>query len=182
MRNVSSNPGYYTPAAWPGAQPNWGATATSLPIVGGTVLINELKRGEIPHALALDVPDARQRVFAWPAQRTDGTGGPELLPEGARLRLDRAVDVESLGLSPTARALAKAAQDYGIVVRDRTHHATAFYVEDPAPTGRDPYSGPDGLFGGKQPRAVLDNFPWDRLQVLKMSTCQQAPCARHGAP
>ena len=32
MHNVSSNPGYYTPDAWSGAQPWWGATATGLPL------------------------------------------------------------------------------------------------------------------------------------------------------
>jgi hypothetical protein len=121
-------------------------------------------------------------VFAWPAQRTDGTGGPLTLPEGARLRLDPTLDLSTLHLPPAALALAEAAQRYGIVVRDRTHHATAIYAEDPTPTGRDPYQGPNGLFGGKIPSALLADFPWDRLQVLKMVVCSQAPCRRGDSP
>jgi hypothetical protein len=179
---VSRNPGYYTESAWRGAMPHWGATATSLPVIGGTMLIRELQAGRIDHALAIDIPDARRGTFAWPAQRTDGTGGPNLLPEGARLRLDPGLDINSLGLPPMARAMAEAAQRYGMVVRDRTHEAVGFYGEDPTPTGSDPYEGEGGFFGGQSPSALLERFPWDRLQVVKMSLCEQAPCARRGSP
>lgn len=180
MQNVSKNPGYYTPAAWPGrAAPNWGSTATSLPVIGGTILIDELRRGVIPHALAMDIPDARKGEFAWPAQRSDGAGPPTAMPEGARLRIDPAVDLDRLGLSPAGRVIAEAAQRYGIVIRDRTNHATAFYAEDPSPTGTDPY--PE-LFGGKPPSEVLAGFPWTRLQVMKMTLCRRMPCLRGGAP
>ena len=88
IRHVSTSPGYYTASAWPGATRNWGATASSLPIVGGTILLDELKRGRIGHALAINLPAPRAGVFSWPAQRTDGTGPATALPEGARLRLD----------------------------------------------------------------------------------------------
>ena len=121
-------------------------------------------------------------MFAWPAQRTDGTGPAADLPEGARLRLDPRLDVASLHLTPLARMIAEAAQRYGIVVRDRTHHASAFYAEDVSPTGVDPYRGQGGVFGGMPPDQVLAGFPWDRLQVLRMHLCAGAPCARAGSP
>ena len=35
IQHVSSNPGVYGPEAWPGAQPWWGATASSLALAGG---------------------------------------------------------------------------------------------------------------------------------------------------
>jgi hypothetical protein len=183
IRGVSRSAGYYSDASWPGhSQSNWGASATSLPIIGGVILTDELRRGRIDHALALDVPDARAGVFAWPAQRTDGGGDASVLPEGARLRIDPAVDLNSLGLPPLTLALARAAQRYGMVVRDRTHHATAFYAEDPGPSGGDPYRGPGGLFDGQLPSALLERFPWDRLQVLRMSLCKRAPCPRGDSP
>jgi hypothetical protein len=182
MGKVSRSPGYYTDRAYPGARPDWGSTATSLPIVGGTILISELRSGAIPHALALDVPYPRQGVFAWPAQRSDGRGGPETLPEGARLRVDPRLDLSHIEMHPVARMLAEAAQRYGIVVRDGTHHATAFYAEDPAPTGSDPYRGAGGFFGGEYPSEVLEDFPWDHLQVLSMRLCHRATCTRAGAP
>jgi hypothetical protein len=176
IEHVSRSPGYYGSDSWPGAMPNWGATATSLPIIAGTILVSELDTGRIEHALAMDIPDARAGVFAFPAQRTDGTGGPDLLPEGARLRLDPSLDIDALELPPVTRAIAEAAQRYGIIVRDRTHHATAFYAEDPAPLGRDPYAGPDGLFGGQLPSSLLADFPWERLQVVGMHLCRTSPC------
>jgi hypothetical protein len=128
------------------------------------------------------VPNARAGVFAWPAQRSDGTGGPTTLPEGARLRLDPRLNIAALNLPPMTRMMAEAAQRYGIVVRDRTKNAVTFFAEDHTPKGRDPYAGPEGLFGGETPSGVLERFPWEQLRVLKMSLCTEAPCTRRGAP
>ena len=89
MQHVSSSPGYYTAQSWPGAQTYWGSTATSLPVAAGTMLTSELEAGKINHALAVALPAARAGVYAWPAQRTDGTArDPDSIPEGARLRLE----------------------------------------------------------------------------------------------
>jgi hypothetical protein len=140
------------------------------------MLIDELSRGRIDHALAINLPAPRAREFAWPAQRTDGTGPPTALPEGARLRLDPTVNVADLGLPKLGRMMARAAQRYGIVVRDQTGHGTSFWLEVPRRTGkRSPYSR---YFRGKTPAEVLANFPWDRLQVLAMHLCTAAPCDR----
>jgi hypothetical protein len=182
IQDVSGSPGYYSDDSWPGARPSWGATATSLPVIGGTMRIDELRRGRIDHALAFNIPDARADLFAWPAQRSDGSGGVHLLPEGARLRLDPKLDIANLNLPPMTRMMAEAAQRYGIVLRDRTHNAIGFFGEDPTPTGSDPYRGANGFFGGETPSELLARFPWNRLQVLKMSRCTDAPCERRGAP
>lgn len=173
IRNVSKSPGYYTKSAWPGATRSWGATATSLPIVGGTMLLDELKRGRVDHALALNLPAPRSGEFAWPAQRSDGTGPPTALPEGARIRLDPAVNIDDLGLPKLGRTIARAAQRYGMVVRDQTGHGMSLWAEV-APAGS-PRSLGDYL-KGKTPAEVLANFPWDRMQVLKMNLCTAAPC------
>lgn len=173
IRNVSKSPGYYTKSAWPGATRSWGATATSLPIVGGTMLLDELKRGRVDHALALNLPAPRSGEFAWPAQRSDGTGPPTALPEGARIRLDPAVNIDDLGLPKLGRTIARAAQRYGMVVRDQTGHGMSLWAEA-APAGS-PRSLGDYL-KGKTPAEVLANFPWDRMQVLKMNLCTAAPC------
>ena len=175
IRNVSKNIGYYTPAAWPGATRNWGATATSLPVIGGTVMLDELKRGQIDHALALNLPAPRATTFSWPAQRTDGTGPPTALPEGARLRLDPSLDVNSLHLPKLTKLLALAAQRYGLVVRDQTHHAIGLFGEVPKPGDTRAYQK---YLKGKTPGQLLAVFPWDRLQVLQMKLCTAAPCRR----
>lgn len=162
MTAVSSSPGYYS-----GAQSRWGATASSLPVLGGLIRISELRAGHIDHALALALPQVRAAVYSWPAQRTDGTMlSPDAIPEGTRLRLDPTLDLSRLSLPPVTRMIAEAAQRYGIVVRDRAG-SIAFYAEDPTPTGSDPYSGPNGFFGGMYPSKLLAGFPWGRLQALR---------------
>jgi hypothetical protein len=139
----------------------FGATASGLPMAGGLMTRDEVTNRSIPHALALAIPETAARHFVWPANRTDGNStASDAIPEGAHLRLDPNLDVDELGLPPLARAMAVAAQRYGIVVRDRAG-AVAFYAED---------TGPLGLlqdFGGVTPAALLARFPWNRLQVLE---------------
>jgi hypothetical protein len=167
MDNVSRSPGYYTSNSWRGARSFWGATATSLPVVGGVMTIPELERGSINHALAIDLPSARADVYAWPARRTDGEDRrPEAIPEGARLRLDPRLNIAALNLPPLAEEMALAAQRYGMIVRDQTHHAIGFYAEDPRPTGANPYPK---LLNYETPAEVLAEFPWKYIQVLSMS-------------
>jgi hypothetical protein len=183
MQHVSTNPGYYSNQVWPGLAAsdgwNWGGTATSLPVVAGTIRISELRAGHIDHALALDIPTPCRGVFSWPAQRTDGSStDPSCLPEGAHLRIDPHLDLSRLVMPPITRILAVAAQRYGMIVRDQTGHATGFYAEDPTPTGTDPYNGPNGFYGGLYPWTFLTNpFPWSHVQVLRMNVCSAAPCA-----
>ena len=181
MKHVSKSPGYFTLSSYPGLKApsgwNWGASATSLPVIAGTVRIAELRAGVIAHALALAIPDACARVFTWPAQRTDGySRARNCLPEGAHLRLDPRLDLAKFHLPRVTLILAKAAQRYGIIVRDVSHHSVGFYAEDPTPTGKNPYTGPHGLYGGLRPWSFLPQFPWSRLQLVRMHTCTAAPC------
>jgi hypothetical protein len=175
FRDVSRSRGYYDAAAWPGATEYWGATGSGFPVIGGTVMVSDLKRGRIAHALALGVPVPRAGAFAWPAQRTDGTGPLAALPEGATLRLDPQLDVDALELPRLVRMIARAAQVHGLVVRGTNARGVSFFAEDP-PTGRaNPYR--EYLLGKTWSR-LLAGFPWDRLQVLEMHLCWSAPCRR----
>jgi hypothetical protein len=176
IRQVSHSPGYYTADAWPGATSNWGATATSLPVIAGTILLGDIRAGVIDHALALNLPAPRAGVFAWPAQRSDGTGGPATLPEGARLRLDPHLNLDALTMPPLTRMIARAAQRYGMIVRDQTHGGISLFAEDPAVLGPRPYYGPNGAYGGLTPLELLQKFPWSHLEVIQMHLCMKAPC------
>ena len=178
IEHVSTSPGYYTASSWAGSAPHWGATASSLPLIAGTMTIAELSAGVIPHALAMEVPFARASVHAWPAQRTDGRNpDPLSLPEGARLRLDPSLDVRALRLPRLTEQMALAAQRYGIVVRDQSTHALGFYAEDPTPTGTNPYRPGvrGGFFGGRYPSDLLARFPWRSLRVLRMELRPGSP-------
>jgi hypothetical protein len=167
MSSVSASPGYFDTNSWPGlSQTFWGATATSLPAIAGTMMLEELRAGVIPHALAMNIPWAKPKTYSLPAQRTDGTStDPNAIPEGARFRLDPTVDLDKLNLPPMTRMMAKAAQTYGMIVRDQTGHAISFFAENPIPLGTNPYPA---LYGSQYPTAIIRAFPWDRLQLVKM--------------
>src|SRR5213079_1948589 len=117
--------------------PSWGSSASSLPMAGGMVTIAELQSGHIDHALQLLIPTSQKGVFAWPAQRTDGTDtSSTAIPEGARFRLDPNLDLSQLSLPPVTRMMAEAAQTYGMIVNDVTHGTVGFRIEDPTPLMR----------------------------------------------
>jgi len=177
MSSTSTSPGYYNAASWPGLSGSfWGATATSLPVIAGTMMLGELNAGVIPHALAMDIPYALPKTYSWPAQRTDGAStDPNAIPEGARFRLDPKLDIDALNLPPMTRMMAKAAQRYGIIVRDQTAHAISFFAENPNQQTADPYGTPTGFFGGTYPNPVMQGFPWGSLQLVKMDLRPAAP-------
>jgi len=167
MRNTSSQEGVYGPNTWPGAQPGWGVSASSLSLVGGLITLEDLQLGQINHALAMAIPEVRARVYSSPAQRTDGTStNPLSLPEGAHLRLDPNLNLATLHLPKLTLMIAEAAQRYGIFITDKGGNV-AFYAQDPIPTASNPYAGPNGYFQGKYPNQLLATFPWNNLQLLK---------------
>jgi len=169
MTEVSDSPGYYRDRSDERGQPiersHWGTTAAKFPLVAGVMTVDELKSGEILHALNFAIPEARKDVWSWPAQGTDGNlDSPRAIPEGARFRLDPKLDIESLDLPPTVRAMAYAAQRYGMVLVNQSG-GVGFRAEDPAQYGDNPY--PE-LFGGKSPSMLMRRFPWEHLQMLPL--------------
>ena len=141
-------------------------------MAGGMVSLADMKRGSIDHAVYLALPDVRTWTnFSWPAQRSDGwSADPASMPEGSRLRLDPAVNIDSLGgLTPLGKMVAKAAQTYGFVVSDKSGAVTVM-TESGAATaaangGVDPWVNLLDLTS-KPSYTQLANFPWTRLQVL----------------
>jgi hypothetical protein len=106
-----------------------GATAARTPYIGGLIRYEEAAAGDIRHALNVIVPAVvvRQGEFHWPvASSTDGTGGGAFtIPEGARIQLNPAFDLDGLyGIPPrplndAARSIARVLQVYGAYVVDR---------------------------------------------------------------
>ncbi len=167
MQNVSSNPGHFPTY--------FGTTATSLPFIAGQITAEELKRGEIRHAIGISLRFAAlPSVFSWPAQRSDGVGGG-LIPQGTRFRLDPTINVDSLNMHPMGKIIAKAAQKYGFIVWD-TAGAISIRAQNvisyTALGQPDPYHSSAthvGLFGTTGDYDILKNFPWNRLQFLPMN-------------
>jgi hypothetical protein len=163
-------------ACWGGRMPNvssssgiwrhpYGAAGTGLPFFAGQIQIQELQRGEINHVMGIALVRGLKGRFSWPANRSDGRAATGI-PEGMRLRLDPSIDVDSLKLHPIARAIAKAAQTYGFVVWDMAG-SVSLRAENPKPytlQGKpNPYVK---LFNGTPTYAVMNGFPWDRMQFM----------------
>ena len=165
MHNASQNPGI-----WPSP---YGASATGLPYIGGQITAEELQAGAIEHVIGISLVDLEHsNTFSWPANRSDGYnpgGVPNRIPEGLRFRLDPSVNVDALNMHPVGKIIAKAAQKYGFVVWD---HAGAITLRARNPKSytaigqADPYPA---LFNGTPAYAILNGFPWDRLQFLPMN-------------
>jgi hypothetical protein len=162
MQNASGSQGIWTNP--------YGTTATGLPFVGGQVTAEELKRGEIRHVIGIALVDLeKSSIFSWPANRSDGynpNNAANRIPEGTRFRLDPSVNVDALNMTTAGKVIAKAAQKYGFVVWDhsgalsiRAQNAITYTSQGQS----DPYPA---LYNGKAEYAVLDGFPWDKLQFL----------------
>jgi len=148
----------------------YGVAATSLSFMGGQITAEELKRGEIKHAIGISLVDLeKSSIFSWPANRSDGWNpynAINRIPEGTRFRLNPAVNVDALPMTRAGKIIAKAAQKYGFVVWDRAGALSIrarnsySYMAAGQP---DPYPA---LFDGKPGYSVLNGFPWDKLQFL----------------
>ena len=164
-----TNPAATTPAARH-ATYGWNVTASGMSMIGGVITNQDLESGRIDHALAMAITSAAARRWMWPAQRTDGYSlDPAALPEGAHLRLPRSVDINALRVPPLVKMLARAAQRYGIIVRDQTGWSDVFYAEPPDP--RRP-ALVQSLLSGTSPASALTLFPWAKLQVLDAPMCR----------
>jgi hypothetical protein len=147
MSNVSSGDGIFPS--------DLGATATSLPLLGGIPRISEFRAGQINHAINLslgenfyrteilpattpptytvpaNVSDPNKVAYSWPATRNDGLStNPLAIPEGQRFILNPKLNLSTLGLSPMAMTIAVAAQKYGFVVDD-TSGSVSIRLPDP---------------------------------------------------
>jgi hypothetical protein len=181
--NVSSDPGYYRMVHPVGGavveEPDWGGTASSLPIADGMITLGDLAQGHIDHALQLLVPTARAGLHSFPAQRTDGgETTATAIPEGAHFVLSSAVNCGQQA-TPFMRMVCVAAQRYGLIVNDQTGGGLAFRGEDPAPVikagGSNPYPAYFTDATGTQwhPYQMMSAFPWSSLHLLPMQLKSQ---------
>ncbi|HEY0061106.1 MAG TPA: DUF4124 domain-containing protein [Telluria sp.] len=165
MTNVSKSNGIFP---FP-----YGTTATGLPFIGGQITAEELTRGEIRHVIGISLVETETNsILSWPALRSDGfnpTLATNRIPEGLRFRLDPSINVDLLPMTKAGRIIAKAAQKYGFIVWDKAG-ALSIRAQNPksytALGQTNPYPA---LFGNKPSYAVLDGFPWEKLQFLPMN-------------
>jgi len=196
MQEVSENPGHFQSTPDPSARElpsakraqlglnseehRWGGPATSIPNLPGIMTVDQLRSGEIGHALVFATWAAKPDEWVYPAQRTDGIcRGPagqycSQIPAGARFRLDPDFDTDTIS-HPLVRMMAEAVQDYGMVLNNKTGGGANFYAEGWRQHGwEDPYYGPGGLFASdpeqRSPTQFMREFPWEQLEMLERGT------------
>lgn len=142
------------------------ARGSGFTTLAGLIWPDELRSGTIQHALGFSYPGVAAGGPVAPATESDGVSTtPWALPEGARLQLDPALDVDTLNLAPFAKTVAKAMQEYGIILFDDGSAGVSIEAIDPKSTMGNPYEGllPDVDF------PELNDIPLDRLRLLKLS-------------
>ncbi|TAN41331.1 MAG: hypothetical protein EPN22_15565 [Nitrospirae bacterium] len=145
----------------------YGARGSGMPLIAGLIRPEEIERGEIRHALVCSTPVNRKsstpggklELCSPTASRTDGNGvGLEFIPEGARLQLDPALNVDSLPLSKATKVIAKAMQKYGVYVGDNAPTFVLYFQN----------LGADGKVWKKYNYFEdLKNIPIEKFRVLE---------------
>jgi hypothetical protein len=132
--------------------------------LAGVIWPDELRAGEIRHALMFSYPYTSALGAVAPATETDGRSTrADALPEGARLQLDPALDLSSLPLRPYERTIARALQRYGMYLGDTGGGLNIYAVH--------PQSYPSDRYAGLLPPVTypdLKNIPIERFRVLNV--------------
>jgi hypothetical protein len=152
-----------------GAPTEYGSRGAGIPYLAGLIRPWEVSNQKIEHAIAFATDTVAKDRCVFPASKTDGKSGREFaLPEGARLQLDpglTASDLEALGLGATGRVIARALQEYGMILVDGSGR-TKIYAEN---LRDNPYASvswdADGLALSEQ---TVTPIPIDRFRVLAL--------------
>jgi hypothetical protein len=117
---------------WDGTPVGHSSRGSGIPAMAGLLRPWEIRQGRIEHALAFGYTETAKRCV-FPASKSDGgSKQPFAIPEGARLQLDPSlteVDFDHMGLNPSAKIIARALQEYGMILVD-TSGSFKMYLED----------------------------------------------------
>lgn len=97
--------------------PHGTSIAAGLPLLPGMYTYEEVASGSIDHLILGATSVTAPGKFIWPARGGDGVStDPDAPPMGAWLRLK--ADTDLSGLGPQATIIARAAQQYGVLLSD----------------------------------------------------------------
>jgi hypothetical protein len=100
------------------------------------VRYDEVQYGAIRHVLKIAVPRTKCRhVFPMSGDEC-GSLNRYAPPEGARIRIKPSIDLSTIELSPEARIVAEALQDYGAVIGDQSGGPVSLKLENTLAEGR----------------------------------------------
>jgi hypothetical protein len=144
-----------------------GAVAAGYDAFGGVVRPEEIAQGHIDHALFFTTPYTRSGFIACPATHTDGVANDaNALPEGARIQLDPAFNVDAQPWPYYEKVIAHALQTYGAYLGD-TGGSISFPGEANINRGYDAWS----LAGVSATSHSLASLPWSSFRVLQVQAC-----------
>lgn len=142
--------------------------AAGIPIVAGVIRYDEIENGSINHRLAGALRFVAYQEFVFPATWTDGNfeGG---IPEGAVIQLDPVLDLSKYNLTKEELIVAKAMQEYGIVIVDFSVGSTIRVEYLDGLAGR---SWKGKLRGWNEPGGIK-SIPVSNYRVLKVGEIQK---------
>jgi len=135
--------------------------AAGVPAIAGLIMYDEVLSGKIRHKLSCATRFNAKQEFVYPATWTDGfvTNG---IPEGAVIQLDPELDLEQFDLLPGEMAVARALQEYGMVVVDGAG-GSPIYAEG---LWGHPGKSWDGIL--REWEGGINSIPLDHYSVLKV--------------
>ena len=140
--------------------------AVGVPIIAGLILHDEILSGRIEHKLAFAARASGLLAhYSPPTIWTDG-GVPGGIPAGAMFQLDPAIALDTLNLSPGARVVARALQEYGATLVDFANGFTLYgegLWSDPRQRSWDGALEENSLFG----------IDWSHFRYLAPECCGQ---------
>jgi hypothetical protein len=167
-----------------------GISGSGMHQMGGNIRISEAVFGRIRHPIKFQGIGhsspagsmiAGPHIYRWPATTTDGESStPHAIQEGMRFRLPRAACLAALATvqEPFLRTLLRGAYEYGLILTDGSAaHVTIFTenrktLPNSSAYGWDQWKGSENKFGGagailrREPKLILEEFPWDQLVVV----------------
>jgi hypothetical protein len=144
-----------------------GANAAGFPLLGGLVRPEEILQGHIDHALVFAIGSVKAGPAVCPAARNAGDGTDAYgFREGQKIQLDPAVDVDALLITRWQKVVLKAAQEYGMYLRDGGG-TLGIYAENPLSRGYDAWA----LAGVPTESFFGSSVPWNKFRVIDAPDC-----------
>ena len=142
-----------------------GSVAAGFAAFGGIPRPEEFAGGLIPHALTITTPNTRSGYIACPATHTDGKyASANAIPEGARIQLDPAFNVDAQAWPAWKKTMARTLQVYGAYVSDT---GGSLAIRGEADLNREGAWANAGIPEGPS----IKDLPWDQMRVLQLTQC-----------
>jgi RTX calcium-binding nonapeptide repeat (4 copies) len=139
--------------------------------LAGVVRPEEIAQGHIDHALQMSGKSGyvRDDFIACPATHYDGTSSdPSAIPQGARIQLDPAFDVDAQPWPEWKKVISRALQAYGAIIDD-SGGSLAVVAESNINRGYDAWQ--QAGLGATTGTRNISALPWNRMRVLKITEC-----------